>query len=78
MYTYRIVVRGQVDVGELNSLSPQQMTPVEMDADLTVFSICTDQSGLIGLLRHLHHLRIEFCSITRQFELQQVTLERNP
>lgn len=52
--TYQIEVRGQVDENELNATGPIQMTVVRGDAALTLFTVCTDQSGLVGLIRHLH------------------------
>jgi hypothetical protein len=58
--TYQIEVRGQVNENDLNAMSPLQMTVVRVDADeehpyaSMLFTVCTDQSGLIGLLRHLH------------------------
>ncbi len=61
--TYQIKVRGQVDENELNATSPIQMTAVRMDTVLTLFTICTDQSGLIGLMRHLHGRGVVFLSV---------------
>jgi hypothetical protein len=52
--TYHIEVRGQVDEDSLNASSPLQMTVVREDTTRTLFTICTDQSGLIGLMRYLH------------------------
>ena len=52
--TYQIEVRGQVDENELNATSPIQMTVVQENKISTLFSVHTDQSGLIGLIRHLH------------------------
>ena len=52
--TYQIGLRGQVDENDLNAVSPLQMMVVRVDTASTLFTICTDQSGLIGLLRHLH------------------------
>ena len=54
--TYQIEVQGQVDANELNALSPLQVTVVLEDAAVTQLAAHTDQSGLIGLLRHLHGL----------------------
>ena len=58
-FTYQIVVARQVDVDDLNTMSPLQIQLMQVKAEFggnetTVFSICSDQSGLIGLLRHLH------------------------
>jgi hypothetical protein len=52
--TYQIEVRGQVNENDLNAMSPLQMTVVRVDTASMLFTVCTDQSGLIGLLRHLH------------------------
>ena len=52
--TYQIEVRGRVDENAFNATSPLQMTVVRVDPAATLFTICTDQSGLIGLIRHLH------------------------
>jgi len=52
--TYLIQLCGQVNESDLNAMSPIQMTVVRVDTPSTLFTICTDQSGLIGLLRHLH------------------------
>ena len=71
--TYQIEVRGQVNENDFNATSPLQMTVVRADAGeehpyaATLFTMRTDQSGLIGLLRHLHG---------RGFVLLSVTCER--
>lgn len=49
--TYQIELRGQVNENDLNAISPLQMAVVRADTASTLFTICTDQSGL---LRHLH------------------------
>lgn len=63
MNLYCITLRGQVDVSEVNASSPHQMTPIALEAGSTSITICTDQSGLIGLIRHLHNLGFEIVSI---------------
>jgi hypothetical protein len=67
IYTYHIEVLGQVDENDLNASSPLQTTVVRVDPTATQFTICADQSGLIGLIRHLHG---------RGFVLLSVTCER--
>lgn len=52
--TYQIEVRGQVDENDLNALIPTRMTAVRVDSASMLFTVCTDQSGLTRLLRHLH------------------------
>jgi hypothetical protein len=66
MTTYRILLRGQVDVDQINARSPHQMTVEQSGPSATLVSICTDQAGLIGLMRHLHGLGYALLSITCQ------------
>jgi hypothetical protein len=63
--TYLLKLFGQVSEGEVNSMSPVQMTVKEVEADGTVLSICSDQSGLVGLLSYLHGLGFIFLSMNR-------------
>ena len=64
--TYRIEVRGQVDESDLNATSPLQMKAVRADATATLLTICADQSGLVGLMRHLHGRGIVLLSLQRE------------
>ena len=64
--TYYIEVRGQMDENELNTRSPLEMTVVRLDPAATQFRIRADQSGLIGLIRHLHGRGFVLLSITCQ------------
>lgn len=52
--TYQIEVRDRVDEKDINILSPLQIMEIQVETDATRFTVHTDQSGLIGLLRHLH------------------------
>ena len=75
--TYHIRLRGQVDEGEINAKSPLEMTVERVEADkdhpadkehphaATLLTVCTDQSGIVGLLRHLHGLGFVFLSASR-------------
>lgn len=81
MYTYLIQLGGAIDVDELNPHSPRGMTvaaaplgpvmggPGEAEAGpaavTTWISVCTDQSGLIGLVRYLHGRGLELLCVTR-------------
>jgi hypothetical protein len=62
--TYHIELRGQVDEKDLNASSPLQMTVVRANPATTLLTICADQSGLIGLMRHLHGRGFVFLSVT--------------
>jgi hypothetical protein len=65
MSTYLIQLRGQVDEDEINATSPLQMTVVQVDTAATLCTVCTDQSGLIGLMRHLHRLGLALVWVRR-------------
>mgnify|MGYP001051779136 CR=1 FL=1 len=64
--TYHIEVRGQVNENTLNAGSPLEMTVVRRDTATTLFTIRADQSGLIGLMRHLHGHGFVLLSVTRE------------
>jgi hypothetical protein len=63
---YRIEVRGYVEENDLNTMSPFKMTVVRADTGATLFTIRADQSGLIGVLRHLHGRGFVLLSVTRE------------
>lgn len=65
IYTYQIEVPGRVDEVELNALSPFELKIVRSDPRATCFTVRTDQSGLVGLLRHLHGRGFTILSVTR-------------
>lgn len=52
--TYWIVIDGRVSGEEINRMSPIELSPTEAGENASLFTAYTDQSGLIGLLRHLH------------------------
>lgn len=61
--TYTLQVRGQINIDELNPMSPHHMTAPESLGSNTLFSIQTDQSGMIGMLAHLHNLGLMVLSV---------------
>jgi hypothetical protein len=63
---YLIQLRGRVDEAEINAMSPLQLTVKEVDIASTLLTVNTDQSGLIGLMRHLHGLGFVFLSVKRE------------
>ncbi len=63
---FHIQIRGQVDEAEINAMSPVQLVRDWMKTAVTQFSVHTDQSGLIGLMRHLHSLGFVFLSVSYQ------------
>ncbi|MBK8050891.1 MAG: hypothetical protein IPK16_29590 [Anaerolineales bacterium] len=63
---YKIVVRDLVSETDLNRLSPIQVVVAQVDPAATRLSVQTDQSGLIGLMRHLHALGFVILAMSRQ------------
>ena len=61
---YCIEVRGQIAADDLNTMSPLETTMVRADPAATLFTVRTDQSGLIGLIRHLHARGVVLLSLT--------------
>ncbi len=62
---YHIKLRGSVRENEINVSSPLRLNLEQVVSGETLLSLSTDQSGLVGLLRHLHGLGYVFLSITR-------------
>jgi hypothetical protein len=74
--TYQIEVQGQMDENDLNAMSPLEMTMVQGDTAAALLTIHADQSGLVGLIRHLHGRGFVLLSITREGWLTDKTNER--
>jgi hypothetical protein len=66
VYTYHIEVEGQMDEGDVNAMSPLQVTVRRGDEAVTLVTARTDQAGLIGLLRHLHGRGDVLLSVARE------------
>lgn len=64
--TYHIQVQGQVDECTFNATSPLRVSVVQAGTDATLFAVHTDQSGLIGLMRHLHGHGFAILSVCRE------------
>ena len=65
--TYQIEIQGQVDEADINAASPREIAIVNADETTTRFCICTDQSGLIGLLRHLNGRGLVLLSVCSNY-----------
>ena len=65
---YQIEIRGRVDECVLNETGPLQISRLKGDERSTVVEAQTDQSGLIGLLRHLHGRGAVLLSVRREGE----------
>jgi hypothetical protein len=64
--TYHIRIRGPLDAHTFNATSPLQATVVHTGPAATQFTVCADQSALIGLLRHLHGQGFVVLSVSRE------------
>ena len=64
--TYRIEVLGPLDERPFNETSPLRMAVVRADPAATTCEVSADQSGLIGLVRHLHRQGFVLLSVTRE------------
>lgn len=66
--TYQIKIQGHMEEEDISRTSPVQFT-LEHGADTnTSIMLQSDQSGLIGLIRHLHGLGLVFLSIHSSLE----------
>lgn len=64
--TYHIELQGQVEEKDLSRMTPTDISVIQKDSVATQFAIHADQSGLIGLLRHLHGKGFVLLSVTRE------------
>lgn len=60
---YQIQVRGQVEAGDILLISPPGLAVEQIGVAKTLLTVCTDQSGLVGLIRHLHGLGLVLLSV---------------
>jgi hypothetical protein len=65
-YIYHIEVQGQVEENDFNTTSPLRVMVARTDAGSTLFTLHADQSGLVGLIRHLHHQGFLLLSLNRK------------
>lgn len=63
--TYHVDVKGQVDDAVFNASSPIKVQAGRAESEATRLTIHADQSGLIGLLRHLHQQGFVLLSVFR-------------
>ncbi|MHC1781841.1 MAG: hypothetical protein AB9891_03575 [Anaerolineaceae bacterium] len=63
--SYSIEIRGRIVEADLAMICPPGFGILRQEPEGMAFSIVTDQSGLIGLLRHLHSRGVVFEAIRR-------------
>jgi hypothetical protein len=66
IFTYRIEVRGDVNENDLNMTAPIKIKLLHAGDLASLLTINTDQSGLVGLIRHLHSKGFELLSMRRE------------
>ena len=64
--TYRIEVLGSLDEHAFNETSPLRMAVLRADPVATTCQVVADQSGLVGLVRHLHRQGFVLLSVIRE------------
>jgi len=65
-FTYTIRLRGRVDEREISASGPVEVCIARAGRTSTWITCRADQSGLVGLLRHLHGQGYVFLSIVRK------------
>ncbi|MBE2222020.1 MAG: hypothetical protein IAF02_10785 [Anaerolineae bacterium] len=66
IYTYHVEVQDEVDEAVFNAASPIQVQGVRLNGANSRLIIYADQSGLIGLIRHLHQQGFVLLSVFRE------------
>ena len=61
---YRVQIYGQVKEEDINRSSPLQFKIEQDEEGNTFVSARSDQSGLVGLIRHLHGLGLVLVSMS--------------
>lgn len=65
-YIYQIEVEGSINEEIFNTASPIQIEVENIQHSITLITVYTDQSGIIGLLRHLHRLGFVVIALNRK------------
>jgi len=63
---YIIEVKGQLEEKTINAASPIQLVVEKISVAGTKFTVRTDQSGLVGLIRFLHRQGFIILSLNRE------------
>ena len=63
--TYRIRIEGGLDPLAFNATSPYPVDVTRVGSNTTSFTVRADQSGLVGMIRFLHHRGYALLSLYR-------------
>jgi hypothetical protein len=64
--SYHVEVLGEVDEKMFNAASPLQVRAIWANEQMTLLAACSDQSGLIGLIRQLHRHGYVLLAVSRK------------
>lgn len=74
---YQVEVRGQITASDLSAFGPPGLSVVCAE-DLSTLTFQTDQSGLIGFIRHLHGYGFTLLSMHAHFnEIENNLMNRS-
>jgi len=65
IFEYQIEVEGEIEECVFNATSPLQVKAAKKDETATLLTLQADQSGLVGLIRLLHHQGFVLLSVSR-------------
>jgi len=68
--TYTIEVRGHVDENDVNATSPLRLEIQQTTETSSLIAACTDQCGMIALIRHLHGMGLVIESLHKGVKSQ--------
>jgi len=74
--TYHICVLGEMDENTFNKKSPLHIKVIHTDKSATLFTVCSDQAGLIGLIRYLHGQGFVLLSVHRRTDETIINQEK--
>ena len=60
---YRSVVRGELQAADVRTIGPHGLAVEPAGVGYTRLSVCTDQAGLVGLIRFLHGMGLALVSL---------------
>jgi len=79
VHTYTLTFAGVLDDDFLTSFCPEGTVATAVDQHTTLTNLCTDQSGIIGVIRRLHNLGCTLISLsTKQGSSARLAADSRP
>ncbi len=63
VHRYQIQIKGQIKAEDITRTSPLEFSIDQSGEENTTITLITDQSGMIGLIRHLHGLGLMLLAV---------------